>query len=261
MGNKPRPEDMTDFESILEKNTDVKYAEKWHPIPVSSFESELSSGDFCGMSKELRKNIAYSLQYLEYIQLQFDEIHLHEIVATHLIKTYIVTAMGIIEGVFFHLVTSKGYQKKTDWVTLGKPVHTNIFKESDTEKKYIITVESKLKNPQDEQMDFEYLINKIQEKKLISLTYKAFPHLKALKRLRNKVHLHVIRHENDTDYLGINYCDYLLVRYILFTILRDKIFSPQRETYLAFLMPTTEQMGKLKEYLAKEEEEPTNGQA
>jgi hypothetical protein len=261
MGNKPRPEEMTDFESILEKNTEVKYAEKWHPTPVSCFESDLTGGSFQGMSKELKKNIAYSLQYLQYIQLQFDEVHLHDIVATHLLKTYIITAMGIIEGVFFHLVKFKGFQKKDDWGIQGKSVHTNIFEEAGTEKKYVITVESKLKSPQNVQMDFEYLINKVQEKKLLSLNYKAFPHLKALKRLRNKVHLHVVKHENDTDYMGISFYDYILVRYILFLVLRDKTFAPKEETNLSFIMPTPKQMTGLKEYLAKDKEAPDDGQA
>lgn len=262
MGKINRPEGMTDFESILEKNNDVKYDDRWHPTFVSCFESDLRCGSFHRMGKELRKNIAYSLQYLQYIQLQMEEVHLHEIIATHLLKTYIITAMGIIEGVFFHLLKTNEYQKKTDWATQGKPIHTNTFKEQEVEKKYIITTEYKLKTSQDVQMDFEYLINKVQEKKLVSLTYKAFPHIKALKRLRNKVHLHVVKHENDTDYMEIGFYDYILVRYILFLILTDKTFSPKKEgTYLAFIMPTHEQMDKLKEFLAKEKEEPQDGQA
>ncbi|MBR3560575.1 MAG: hypothetical protein IKN81_03480 [Oscillospiraceae bacterium] len=240
-----RPADMSDLESILEKNSNVYYSERWHPIAVSCFESELKHGALYGMSKEVRKNIAYSLQYLQYIQLQFDQAHLHEIIATHLIKTYIITAMGIIEAIFHHLVVSKGYQKKNEWAIQGKPVHTNAFKENGVEKKHIITTEYRLNSPEDIQMDFEYLINKVQEKKLVSLSYKAFPHIKALKRLRNKVHLHLIRYENDTDYMGISFYDYTLVRYILFLVLRDKSFSPPKETCLSFLMPTEEQMRRL----------------
>lgn len=255
-----RPDGMCDIESILEKNTNVKYSDRWHPVSVSFFESELKNGSFCGMSKELKKNIAYSLQYLEYIQKQLEEIHLHGIIETHLWKSYIITAMGIIEGVFHHLVKLKGFQKKSEWEH-GKPTHTNVFRENGAERKYIVSLETKLSTPQDLQMDFEYLINKVQEKKLIQLTYRAFPHIKALKRIRNKVHLHLILYKDDTDYMSISFDDYLLMRYILFLILRDETFSPPKETALAFIMPNAEEMHKLKEYLEKEKEEIANGQA
>ena len=262
MGNLARPEGMTDLESILEKNTDVKYVEKWHPIFVSSFENDLRCGSFQGMSKELRKNIAYSLQYLQYIQLQLKEVHLHDVIATHLLKTYIITAMGIIEGVFYHLVKTNGCQKKTEWATQGKPVHTNTFREQDVEKKHIITTEYKLKTPQDVQMDFEYMINKVQEKKLLSLTHKAFPYIKSLKRLRNKVHLHVTTHENDTDYNGIGFYDYILARYVLYSVLTDSTFSPQKQSAsFSFIAPSREQIEGLAEHLSKNKEADTDGQA
>lgn len=262
MGKNNRPEGMTDFESILEKNNDVKYEDRWHPTFVSCFENDLHCGSFQGMSKELRKNIAYSLQYLQYIQLQMEEVHLHEIIATHLLKTYIITAMGIIEGVFFHLLKTNGYQKKTEWVVQGKPIHTNTFKEQEIEKKHIITTEYKLSTPQEVQMDFEFMINKVQEKKLVSLTHHAFPHIKALKRLRNKVHLHVTTHENDTDYMGIGFYDYILARYVLYLILTDKTFSPQKQSsYFSFIMPSREQIAGLKEHLSRNKEDETNGQA
>ena len=98
MGVLSRPKDMTDLESILEKNTDVKYSERWHPTAVVHFEAVLSRGSFIGMNKELRKNIAYSLQYLQFLQLEFEEIHWHDVIATQIIKTYIITAMSIVEG-------------------------------------------------------------------------------------------------------------------------------------------------------------------
>ena len=99
----------------------------------------------------------------------------------------------------------------------------------------------KLARPENVQMDFEYLITKVQEKRLISLPGKSYPKLKALKRLRNKVHLHVIRYDNDTDYLGISYFDYLLARYFLHTILTDKIFSPQKNSPVDFIKLSDEQ--------------------
>lgn len=241
MGTLSRPIDMTDLESILEKNTDIKYSDRWHPTAVCRFESVFSRGAYVGMNKELRKNIAYSLQYLEFLQMEFEEIHWHDVIATQIIKTYVITAMSIVEGVFHHIVLSNGYQKKTDWKEIDTPRHTNVFREDDVDKKFIITTQMKLARPENVQMDFEYLITKVQEKRLISLPGKSYPKLKALKRLRNKVHLHVIRYDNDTDYLGISYFDYLLARYFLHTILTDKIFSPQKNSPVDFIKLSDEQ--------------------
>ena len=247
MGTLSRPTDMTDLESILEKNTDIKYSDRWHPTAVCRFESVFSRGSYVGMNKELRKNIAYSLQYLEFLQMEFEEIHWHDVIATQIIKTYIITSMSIIEGLFHHVVVSKGYQKKIDWKEIESPRHTNVFREEGVDKKYIITTQMKLAKPETVQMDFEFLITKVQEKKLISLPGKSYPKLKALKRLRNKVHLHLIRYENDTDYLGISYLDYLLARYFLYTILTDKSFAPQKNSPIEFIKLSDEQIQRIKD--------------
>jgi hypothetical protein len=135
-----------------------------------------------------------------------------------------------------------------------------VFLDDGTSKKYVVSEERKLETPLDVQMDFEFLINKVQEKELVALTGKAFPYIKALKRLRNKVHLHIIRYENDTDYLSIDYYDYVLMRYILYKVLRDEVFCPQSQTYLSFIMPDEKQMALLNAHLKeKHEEETTNG--
>ena len=173
--------------------------------------------------------------------MEFEEIHWHDVIATQIIKTYVITAMSIIEGIFHHIVLSNGYQKKSDWKEIDAPRHTNVFRENDIDKKYIITTQIKLEKPENVQLDFEFLITKVQEKRLISLPGKSYPKLKALIKLRNKVHLHVIRHDNDTDYLGISYVDYLLARYFLHTILTDRIFSPQNNSPVDFIKLSEEQ--------------------
>lgn len=245
MGTLSRPADMTDLESILEKNTDIKYSERWHPTHVDRFESVFSRGDYDGMSKELRKNIIYSLQYLEFLQMEYEEIHWHDVIGKQIIKTYIIVAMSIVEGIFKHIVCLRGLQKQADWKEIDTPRHTNVFRDNNgIDKKYIITTQMKLVEPEDVQMDFEFLITKVQEKKLISLSGRSYPKLKALKRLRNKVHLHIAQN-NDTDYLGINYHDYLVARYYLYAILTDKSFSPQEDSPIDFIKLSEEQSEKI----------------
>ena len=119
------------------------------------------------------------------------------------------------------MVTSHGLEKKTEWNIENKPVHTNVFKDGTEMKKYIITVQKKLNQPRVEQMDFEYLINKVQEKKLLAISGRAFPYIKRVKGIRNKVHLQIGHGTDITDYKSINYEDYILTKYILYKILTD----------------------------------------
>lgn len=240
-----RPANMTDLESFLEKNANIKYSERWHPTTISPFENILSQGAYVGMNKELRKNIVYSLQYLQFLQMELDEIHWHSSLKKQVIKTYVITAMGIVEGVFHHLIVSKGYQKKIDWKEIDTPRHTNVFREDGIDKKFIITTQIKLQKPENVKMDFEFLITKIQEKRIISLPGKSYPKLKALKSLRNKVHLHIVRYDNDTDFLSISEDDYLLARYFLYTILTDKIFKPNKKSPLDFIKLSDEELDKV----------------
>ena len=261
MATKSRPQGMSEIESLLLKN-EITYGDRWHPTPVHFFEKELSSGAFKGLSKEVRKNIAYSLQYLEFLQLELDEMDLHSIVTTQIRKSYIITAMGIIEAVFLHLVKSKGYAKKEEWQECS-PIHTNVIREEEVDKKYIITPSIKLKTPIESEMDFEYLINKVQEKKLIKLSNNAFPYIKGLKRLRNKVHLQIVKHENDTDYTAISFYDLWLMKYILYVVLRNEVFEPDKTTCLSFIKPSNDQIKELKEHLQKlkkDKEDKKNGQ-
>ncbi len=242
------------IESLLNKN-EYTYSRRWQPTSISAFEEDLKRGDFFGMNKELRKNIAYSLQYLQYLQIQLEELKLHSIIEKQLQKSYIIIALSVIEGVFWHLVKSKGFEKTSKWETLGRR-ETNPFKEDGAFKKYEIETFRKLETPRVERMDFEYLISKVQEKKLIDINYKSFPYLKEVKKIRNKVHLFITRFENDTDYLGIDPNDYTLARYLLFVILRSKTFDPVslKDSSFGFICPSKDRIEELREVLKRNKE-------
>lgn len=241
------------LESLLwDKN--VPYALRWHPKAVSTFENELKKGKFSGMNVEQRKNLVYSFQYLQFLQLQLDELHLHDIIRRLIQKTYIITALSVIESIFYHMVKSSGNQRKTEWVIDGGKQQTNAFKEDGVFKKIEISKYVRLSTPVDEQMDFEYLINKVEEKKLIEIKHAVFPYLKKLKKLRNKVHLQNIQFENDTDYLSITSNDYFLTRYILFYILSSKTFKEIDKNVFSYLCVNKEKLKELSQYLASNKE-------
>lgn len=247
---KHRTADMTNFETLIAKN-DIIGRDRWAPHKVSEYECFLSENNFRGIKTGLRKNIAYSLQYLEFLQLQIGELKLHSVIETHIQKSYIIITAGIIESIFYFILKKSGNYKKEEWKVLRKPVHTNIFDDDGKKQKYTILLYEKLEHPEEGEMDFEAMINKVQDKKLISISGRAFPYIKGLKRLRNKVHLQGCQQDSDTDYLKICECDYLLARYILHLVLTCDTFSAGvTPSCLSFLCLSVEERCKVREYIS-----------
>ena len=76
-------EGLTAFGTLIRENNIIN-ADRWKPISVSQFETFVSQGSLCNMPRELKKNIVYSLQYIQYIELQLQELNLHSIITTML---------------------------------------------------------------------------------------------------------------------------------------------------------------------------------
>lgn len=95
MVNTMEEKTISKIESLINEK-EIPYAKCWHPTTTGIFEIELKRGDFKGMNRELRKNIVYSLQYLQYLQIQLEELHLHSIIEKQLQKSYIIIALSII---------------------------------------------------------------------------------------------------------------------------------------------------------------------
>lgn len=91
---------MTDFETLIKQNGVSLYNNRWHPHSVDVFKELISQGILSDIQQNVLSNIAYNLQYFEYLQLQIDELKLHSIISCLLYKTYIVTTMSIIEAIF-----------------------------------------------------------------------------------------------------------------------------------------------------------------
>lgn len=221
----------TDIETLVKKN-DICYEDRWHPIAISNFETVLSYGLLSEMDKNLRKNIAYSLQYLQYIQLQLEELTIHSVITTMLYKSFIITGVSIIEGLFYHLLKTNNLWKQREW-ELERIIPSNSFNFYGEDKKIETYLYRKVMKVDDE-MNLDSMIKKIESKNLLDISHKAFPYIKKLKRLRNKVHLQIKEHPDDTDWWSYSRIDYLWMKYILYIILTNSKFqvrSDQKDIY------------------------------
>ena len=191
------------------------------------------------------KNLVYSLQYLEFIQVQLDEMKLlTDVLRKQLYKSYIINAISIIECIFSHLVAVRGLQKKTEWKSEGNFEATESFMENGVEKRYVRQKQVHLHQPENENTAFFETINIVRENDLIDLPNEKFNIMHELRKLRNKIHLQALRHENDTDYLGIEISDFIKVRYMLYMILTQVISNDADKSCLDFIAPDDEEIEK-----------------
>lgn len=56
----------------------------------------------------LHNNIAYNLQYIEFLEKEFKELHLSSVIYTMVVKNYLITSMSILEGLFTNIIKSNG---------------------------------------------------------------------------------------------------------------------------------------------------------
>lgn len=151
----------------------------------------------------MESNLAYSLQYLEYIEKQLAELNLSSVLLTMLFKTYIITGMSIVEGLFTNLLKRNNKWNKDCWEKI-KTIKSN----ETTMNNEIIKVHTDFFRRVDEyemRMDLDSMLKRVEKKKLLSIDHKNFPILKRLRELRNRVHLHIGENSTDHDFNNFNY--------------------------------------------------------
>ena len=223
---------MTNIETLIDEKG-YSYDDRWHPLSVNYMEELVSGSALNGMPIHQRKNIAYSLMYLQYLELQIQELRLHSVIESMVYKNYVITGMSIIESIFYYLLKSIGKWRTLKWKE-EEVVETNVFKGKDgISRKYVITTVRKLDEPELDEMNFDSVINKIQDSKIFES--KDIPLIKKYKKLRNRVHLQIGDNKSDTDYFNFNKKDYYWTKKLLFTILSNPIFE-NKKTDLDFLM-------------------------
>lgn len=222
-----RTEEMGDIESLIKsKNID---GSRWYPISIDSYRNDVSQGILKELELQYRSNIAYSLQYLEYLELQLKELNLSSVIMSMIFKNFIIVAASIVEIVFYHLAKSKGKIKLR--------YERQIFRQDVKDIKNIQIPESVKKltlfgyEPLNEGVEdftrFETLISIVRDNKLLIDTDLSSnkDYLRILRKLRNKIHLTTAKDNAETDYNSFNYSDYLSAKTFLFLILTDSNFG------------------------------------
>lgn len=233
MGYNENKNGLSNIETLLKKNN-LKYEERWNPTMIVSFTENLSCGELSDLQAPVRSQICYSLQYLDFLKTLIDDIKLHNIVKAELYKTYIITAVSIIEAILEHIVrrnyklgkiNPKAYRfiaETTKDIEVMKNKSTIEGVNVDLRLVYTKNIEKpKLKS----EIKLKDLIKAVEKSSLGLCNGIGYQNLVSLKDIRNKVHL-TVKDKNETDYCVINEAWYFTARESLYYILTSDKFEP-----------------------------------
>ncbi len=75
----------------------------------------------------------------------------------------------------------------------------------------------------------ESMIKKVESKKLLGIEHQVYRDLNYLRKLRNRVHIHAVQHDRDTDWYSFNDQEVKLSKKVLFSVLSSDFFEPEEK--------------------------------
>lgn len=148
-------------------------------------------------------NIAYNLQYLEYLNQNIKEQFLSRVLLAQTFKTFAVTSAQVVEGLLYLTIKNSPYASHID-------DHVNLTT----------------------------TINLARKKKLLYIDGDLYNNLNRLKKRRNKIHLHAALDISDADYAIFGRLGYLNDTKIIMRMFLQRFFeiddSTRQEVFYFF---------------------------
>lgn len=201
----------------------------WYPTSISQLDNLLikviSSGHGYTHVYALRRNIAYNLQYIEFLHKTLSDIKLSSVLITQTWKAIILTGCGIMESFLYFLLVKKDAHSKTEW-SLKIIMPGNQKNLDGVQSKLDGYLYTKLSAPKPIQMKFESIIHVAKSKRVLGSNPIIYTKLDNLRKLRNKVHLQAIDNPTDTDWNSFRKEDVIDMDEILYNTFTSTIFYP-----------------------------------
>lgn len=185
-------------------------------------------------------NIGYNLQYLQYLDHNLANLNsqnLHETVKTLTRKSAIITGMSIIEATLYFIIKQNGLQSLSQWEQSGKKRQTNKYKDDGKWHKIELQTFVEVTPPVELIMTLDTMIKKVNSKKILGRYPQVYEDLNTLRQLRNRVHIHDIQHDQDTDFWTFEESELNLMKKALYTVFTKSVFvvTPDEKEMLEFL--------------------------
>jgi hypothetical protein len=209
----------------------------WLPTPIERLDSLLIKGIYAGLGYRhpyaLRRNVAYNLQHLQFLDQIIQDVKLTTVLITQTWKTSIIVGCGVIESILHYFLTTSGNHATTDWELLciasGNPRQVN-----GSTIKIDSYVYRRLGHPKQEQMTFDAMLKKAEKRRVLGQDHSVYSKLNRLRNLRNRVHLQEIGAPTDTDWNAFKEPDYRLMMQVVHAVFTGTRFSPSTDELAYF---------------------------
>lgn len=215
---------------------------RWYPTTVADLSDFLSphikKSPAVPNGYAIRKNVCYGIQYLQYLCATLEQLSLSDVLLTMTFKQFIVSGIGVIEGVLFYLLKARGLHKTNEWELVGES-SSPITEVANEQIKVDTRVLRKRVTPVDEELTFDRILRIAEQQKVLGADSKFYAQIHHLRKLRNKVHLYVTAHDLDSDFNAFAFKDFELMKAVLLALFSGQPFMPNtaQQKYFAFLAP------------------------
>jgi hypothetical protein len=205
-------------------------AATWYPASIGTLEKHLDTSMIsCPNFPDrkitpLKKNIAYNLQYIEFLDRLIKDISLSSVLWTQNVKSFAVHSAAVIEAIFHYLIVSTGNATKTEWKSCNK-LKSNEYQINGNAFMHETEIFIKADQSIIVEMTFDQMAKKVEAKKLLGDVGDLYKEISKIRKLRNKIHLHGIEDSTDTDYKNFNKSEYELTRRVLHGVLISPVFK------------------------------------
>ncbi len=201
----------------------------WYPVSISRLDTLLSR---CVVSLPgfphayaLKRNIAYNLQYIEFLDRCLHDLKRSSVIETQIYKNIILTGCGIIESLLHYLLIRAGKHSTEQWAAKTK-FFSNEKRVGTQQLRAETIISSKLPTPKLKEMPFDTLIKKARSHHIFGPSRAMYQKLDALRNLRNKVHLQLINSPTDTDWNSFGRTHVSDMSKVLHAVFTSSIFTP-----------------------------------
>ncbi len=204
----------------------------WYPVSINRLETYLGKyieqGHGYVHVTQLKKDIAYNLQYLQFQDRVVQDIKLSSVLYTQSIKTIVMVGTSVIESILHFILIRTGNYKTTEWIE--KDTFKGNQKKLNGEAVRIDTViYKKLDSKVNKHMTFDAMIKCASSKKLLGKNKLMYEKLEILRKLRNRVHLQVTDDRTGTDWTTFYPKNIDEIYMVLYSIMVSSLFSPSKE--------------------------------
>lgn len=198
--------------------------EVWLPTGVEKIKNSFKFE----CSDVLKKNLAYNIQYLQFLLKNIEEEETTTVLYRMRYKTFTVISMSIIEAVFIALLEERDLIPIVDWKD-GEHKRRTI-----NDNTIEVYFKRKKVAPRKKIITLDEAINLIEKNKILKDEHLYSSAIRLLKDFRNHLHLNKAQDASSSDYNSFTTATYHLSKLVFFNIMSDDSISIDK-AYLEFI--------------------------